>query len=118
MAVASKDKSFMAPELRREREASQLDVPELTTFNDGGEMISEKRKKMCKYRWAWQASQLACTLCFPDELVCSDPVFNSEDKYFLNGEEAFDRAMEKSVHYIKKCRELNLQGLEKNILKK
>lgn len=42
----------MAPELRREREASKLDIPEMTAFIDGGEMISEKRKRMCKLRLA------------------------------------------------------------------
>ena len=49
--------------------------------------------------------------------MCEDPVFNLEDKYFLNREEAFDRAMEKSVHYIHLMKELNLQELEKNLLK-
>lgn len=52
-----------------------------------------------------------------DDLVCEDPIFNLDDKFFLDREQAYDRAMEKSVHYIKKCGELNLQGLEKNILK-
>jgi hypothetical protein len=52
-----------------------------------------------------------------DDLICEDPVFNLDDKFFLDREQAYDRAMEKSVHYIKKCRELNLQGLEKAILK-
>ena len=52
-----------------------------------------------------------------DKLVCEDPIFSLEDKFFLDREQAFDRAMEKSVHYIKKCKELNLQSLEKNLLK-
>ena len=50
------------------------------------------------------------------KLVCEDPVFNLDDKYFLTREEAYDRAMEKSVHYIKKCRELDLDDLEKEFL--
>jgi len=52
-----------------------------------------------------------------DDLVCEDPVFSVDDKYFLSREEAFERAMEKSVHYIKMSKELNLQSLEKNLLK-
>ncbi len=52
-----------------------------------------------------------------DKLVCEDPVFSVEDKYFLTGEEAFEVAMKKSIHYIKKCKELDLQTLERNILK-
>lgn len=39
---------YMVPELRREREASALNLTELTEFIDGGEMITEKRKKMCE----------------------------------------------------------------------
>ena len=54
---------------------------------------------------------------FADEIVCSDPVFNSDDKYYLTTEEALDRAMEKSVHYIKVCKENNLDRLDKNLLK-
>lgn len=64
----------------------------------------------------WGKFELQC-LPVADKLVCEDPVFNLEDKFFLNREQAFDRAMEKSVHYIKKCKELKLHGLEKNILK-
>ncbi len=37
----------MVEELCREREAS---IPELTTFVDGGEMPSEKKKQLCKPR--------------------------------------------------------------------
>ena len=39
---------FMVPELRRERERSTLNLPELTQFIDGGEFISEKRREMCE----------------------------------------------------------------------
>ena len=39
---------YMVPELRREREASALNLQELTEFIDGGEMITEKRKKVCE----------------------------------------------------------------------
>ena len=45
MAAARK---FMVPELRREREKSSLDLKELSVFLDGGEFISETRKRMCK----------------------------------------------------------------------
>ncbi len=41
-------KRFMVEELRREREASSLNISELTTFVDGGEMFSEKRRGTCK----------------------------------------------------------------------
>ncbi len=34
-------KRFMVEELRREREASSLNISELTTFVDGGEMLRE-----------------------------------------------------------------------------
>lgn len=46
--AAGKASGFMAPELRREREASKLDLPELITFVDGGEMITQARKRMGK----------------------------------------------------------------------
>ncbi len=41
-------KQFMVEELRWEREASSLNISELTTFVDGGEMLSEKRRETCK----------------------------------------------------------------------
>ena len=44
-------------------------------------------------------------------------MFNLDDKYFLDREEAFDRAMEKSIHYIKLSKELDLGSLEKHLLK-
>lgn len=47
-SAGEKMSGYMAPELRREREASKLDLPELTTFVDGGEMITENRRRMCK----------------------------------------------------------------------
>ena len=47
MTESSKASGFMAPELHREREASSLDLPELTVFIDGGEYFTEKRKTMC-----------------------------------------------------------------------
>ena len=46
--AAAKKEGFVVPELRREREASKLDLPELTTYVDGGEWITEKRRAMCK----------------------------------------------------------------------
>lgn len=48
MAVASKNNGFMVEELRREREASSLNISEVTAFLYGGEIFSEKRKKICK----------------------------------------------------------------------
>ena len=54
---------------------------------------------------------------FVDDIVCNDPIFNSEDKYYLTRDEALDRAMEKSIHYIQVCREKNLDKLEKSLLK-
>ena len=47
-AAKSRKEGFMVPELRREREASKLDISELTTFVDGGEMITGQRKSMCE----------------------------------------------------------------------
>lgn len=52
------------------------------------------------------------------QLVLDDPVFRLDDKYFLSREEAFDRAMEKSVHYVKMCKKLELDQIEKSIFKK
>lgn len=48
MASAGDARTSVAPELRRERERSALDVEELTNFMDGGEFITEKRRAMCK----------------------------------------------------------------------
>ena len=45
MAEAS---GFVVPELRREREATKLEISELTAFLDGGDFITEKRRRMCK----------------------------------------------------------------------
>ena len=44
----ARSSSFMVPEFRREREASTLNLQELTEFVDGGEMMTEKRKRVCK----------------------------------------------------------------------
>ena len=52
-----------------------------------------------------------------DQLVVDDPVLSLDDKYFLTREEAFDRAMVKSVHFVRRSRELGLDNLEKNIFK-
>ena len=40
---------FVVPELRREREASKLEISELTSFLGGGDFITEKRRRMCKF---------------------------------------------------------------------
>ena len=63
-------------------------------------------------------SQPASSCSHSDKLVTDDPVFSLKDKYFLTQEEAFDRAMEKSVHYVKMCKKLHLDQLEKNVFKK
>ena len=47
MATAA-DKTSVAPELRRERERSALDLEEITNLVDGGEFITERRRKMCE----------------------------------------------------------------------
>ena len=49
-------------------------------------------------------------------MVMDDPVFRQDDRYFLSTEEAFDSAMKKSIHYIKKTKDLS--NLEKNIFLK
>ena len=49
-------------------------------------------------------------------MVMDDPVFRQDDRYFLSTEEAFDNAMKKSIHYIKKTKDLS--NLEKNIFLK
>ena len=35
-------------------------------------------------------------------------MFGAEDRYFLSQEEAFDKAMEKSVQYIRRSKELDI----------
>ena len=35
------------------------------------------------------------------ELIVNDPVFSKEDYPFLSPEEAYDRSMQKSAHYLK-----------------
>ena len=55
------------------------------------------------------------------QLVVDDPVFRLDDKYFLTREEAFDRKMQKSVHYVKVTKDLmdlKLDQLEMSMLKK
>lgn len=47
MAGANKGGVFMVEELRQEREASTLNLPELTALIDGGEYPSEIRKRTC-----------------------------------------------------------------------
>ena len=49
-------------------------------------------------------------------MVMDDPAFRQDDRYFLSTEEAFDSAMKKSIHYIKKTKDLS--RLEKNIFLK
>ena len=50
--------------------------------------------------------------------MIDDPVFSLEDKYFLDREEAFDVSMKKSVHYVKLCKKINLDSIEKQMFKK
>lgn len=61
-------------------------------------MIAETRKKINK-------------------LVLNDPVFSQDDKHFLDREEAFDRSMEKSVHYVRMAKKLKLDRLEAQLFK-
>ena len=49
-------------------------------------------------------------------MVMDDPAFRQDDRYFLSTEEAFDSAMKKSIHYIKKTKDLT--RLERNIFLK
>ena len=45
-------------------------------------------------------------------------MFRQDDRYFLSTEEAFDRAMEKSVRYVQVCKELGITDIvEKTTLK-
>ena len=44
--MAARENGFMAKELRIERERSKLNIEELTLLLDGGEMLSERKKKM------------------------------------------------------------------------
>lgn len=48
MAAAAGKGTFMVPELRAEREASALDLRELSAFVDGGEFMTERKKRMCE----------------------------------------------------------------------
>ena len=41
-------KVYMVEELRKERERSKLNLEELTNLLDGGEMFTEKRRRMSK----------------------------------------------------------------------
>ena len=47
MAAASAD--FMVEDLKKEREGSKLNNQELTHFLDGGEWMTEKRRKICNF---------------------------------------------------------------------
>ena len=42
------------------------------------------------------------------EEVFRDPVFRADDHYFLSREKTFDRVMEKSAHFVKRLKELNI----------
>ena len=50
-------------------------------------------------------------------MAVDDPVLSLDDKYFLTREEAFERAMEKSVVFVKLCQEHDLDPQEKNTLR-
>ncbi|XP_064382738.1 peroxisomal acyl-coenzyme A oxidase 1-like isoform X2 [Halichondria panicea] len=91
-------KRFMVEELRREREASSLNISELTTFVDGGEMFSEKRRGT-----------------YPK--VIEDPVFSMANSYFMSREESFDDSMKKSVRYVQRKKELALDPFESRVFK-
>lgn len=61
-------------------------------------------------------SLFSCLFLFADGLVKDDPVFRQDDKYFLTGEEAYDRAMEKSVRYVQLCNQEGLSEDDKKLL--
>ncbi len=46
MAGAVKESEYMAKELRVERERSKLSINQLTQLLDGGEIVTERRRKM------------------------------------------------------------------------
>lgn len=48
--AAGNPKATTAPELRKERGASKLNLPELTKFIHGGEWMSAKRKAMGNFQ--------------------------------------------------------------------
>ncbi|XP_064382734.1 peroxisomal acyl-coenzyme A oxidase 1-like isoform X1 [Halichondria panicea] len=98
-ARQNKTERFMVEELRREREASSLNISELTTFVDAGEMLSERRKQLF-------------------DLVVEDPVFSMADTYFMSREESFDDAMKKSVRFVQKKKELDFDPVESEIFKR
>ena len=51
-----------------------------------------------------------------DKLLAEDPIFNRDDEYYLTRDEAFDRAMEYSLHYVQFCKEKKLEWAEKAML--
>ena len=46
VCTGESDMEFMVPELKKERGSSELDIPELTSWLDGGVEMTEKRKRM------------------------------------------------------------------------
>ena len=48
MARYNDREGWMVEELRREREASSLDIEELTHFLSGNEALTESRRQICK----------------------------------------------------------------------
>ena len=51
-----------------------------------------------------------------DAKLMSDPVFRADDRYYNTREEAFDRAMEKSVRYVEVSTKMDI--LDRNLFKK
>ena len=41
---------WMVEELRKEREASQLDIEEITNFISGNEVLTARRREICELR--------------------------------------------------------------------
>jgi acyl-CoA oxidase len=80
---------WMVEELRKEREASQLDIEEITNFISGNEALTARRREIY-------------------ERVLSDPEFARDDKYFHSREEAFDEAARKAVHRIQLLKEMDI----------
>ena len=98
----------MAKELTVERERSRLDVLELTHVWDGGEFMTNTRREMGNEIMNINDYYIHAPPTV-ESLVFSDPVFNNDDLYFHSSEEAFMRNMEKSVRYIQRCQELDIQ---------
>jgi acyl-CoA oxidase len=91
MARYNVREGWAVEELRREREASRLDVEEITNFLSGNEALTARRREIY-------------------ERVLKDPAFRRDDRYFHGNEEAFDEAARKAVHIIQLSQEMDISS--------